>query len=416
MADTDINSLYGISQNENEFKNILFDKNKLIPDLINLNIYSQEDKEIMKNKINLYKIFVKTNEINGLGLNIWDLNGFLGIRQLCANQNHLFSETLDNKKNNIIMSFTDNNNNIIKKYGYGFRYIPRSYYELVNYANSNNLHVALAISKKVDRYACGIGKTKAIACDIAIARCDTFISLENILNNYSNLEDELKTEIKNKMNLYPIKGFFGNIIDCERGFNELDSNNDKLNYKMILDNYVNSKNSNTLAVLFYRCHSHKDIYNIIKNIKNNTINYDRSINGVYNKLIKKVIDENDNSSGILMIDNERYMNFSDNIDNIIKKCNLRNNLEVCNKNDKICNDVNVIGYKDEKCYIYPNYKKIFENWDNFKNVPKTERNEIINNNKVNVAKETIELCKKTGSECLLYKLDNKKYCYDSLDN
>ena len=416
MADTDINSLYGISQNENEFKNILFDKNKLIPDLINLNIYSQEDKEIMKNKINLYKIFIKTNEINGLGLNIWDLNGFLGIRQLCANQNHLFSETLDNKKNNIIMSFTDNNNNIIKKYGYGFRYIPRSYYELVNYANSNNLHVALAISKKVDRYACGIGKTKAIACDIAIARCDTFISLENIINNYPNLEDELRTEIKNKMNLYPIKGFFGNIIDCERGFNELDSNNDKLNYKMILDNYVNSKNSNTLAVLFYRCHSHKDIYNIIKNIKNNTINYDGSINGVYNKLIKKVIDEKDNSSGILMIDNERYMNFSDNIDNIIKKCNLRNNLEVCNKNDKICNDVNVIGYKDEKCYIYPNYKKIFENWDNFKNVPKTERNEIINNNKVNVAKETIELCKKTGSECLLYKLDNKKYCYDSLDN
>ena len=35
---------------------------------------------------------------------------------------------------------------------------------------------------------------------------------------------------------------------------------------------------------------------------------------------------------------------------------------------------------------------------------------------LNVAKETIELCKKTGSECLLYKLDNKKYSYDCLDN
>ena len=92
-----------------------------------------------------------------------------------------FKFNLDGKPRNIkiLGSYIDNLGNIINRFG-GNLNLPKNYFELVKLANESNLHVALAVSKKCDKYACGIGKTKAIACDIALARCILFTDMDDI--------------------------------------------------------------------------------------------------------------------------------------------------------------------------------------------------------------------------------------------
>ena len=126
--------------------------------------------------------------------------------------------------------FQNNENaKIINRFGYGFSKIPRNYNELVSLARNNDFHVALAVSKKADKYACGIGTTKAIACDVALARCKTFVSFEDLELYFNGLVNILRLEMNRRKNLYPIKSLagFGSISDSKE-INESDSKEKEL--------------------------------------------------------------------------------------------------------------------------------------------------------------------------------------------
>ena len=74
------------------------------------------------------------------------------------------------------------------------------------------------------------------------------------------------------------------------------------------------------------------------------------INNKFKKLIIDNIDETNNKCGILMIDDERYVNFNNDATQIIESinnqndCNLPKTNDFC-KNKNNCNETTIIGLK-----------------------------------------------------------------------
>ena len=460
MANTKINSLHGISKDANEFKSLVNSNNELLPDkyLISGAMFNDDELLIRNNKKLLYKeLFFETDTISGYGLNLWDSNGFVNMYQLTTNkgvivnsQYTMNADTDDELTDTIIGSYINENGIINNRFGYGFpNQFPRNYNELVVYARNNDFHVALAVSKNGDKYACGIGTTKAIACDIALIRCRTFTSFDNIEKHFTGLSNLLQIELKRRRNVYPIRSYlgFGSITNSKI----IDKNIDKENkYQNMINNYITTKDELTLATSYYRLMSHKELYNkflndlldedseiIIKVEKSNSNITDLpSLNEVMNYITdKSKKDEiNGNICGILMVDDKRYINFNNDASIINSKCkSLPDAVNICN--DDKCTESAVIGMNAEnKCFILQDAKLIYPSWDNFANDPiqkddmdndrhdtlvnqwNDEKKQINTNNKIDLANNLLDRCDKLGSNCILYKLNGEIYSYNSLFN
>ena len=135
------------------------------------------------------------------------------------------------------------------------------------------MKVALAVNKNANKYACGIAKTKASACDIALARCKTFVALDEIDELFKNQKSNLITELKRRKSIYPIKSLVGTIVDSEVNISDdkkyvtytyLDDVQ-KENHATVLQKYLNDSDEISLAVMYYRSLSHKELFNIFKN-------------------------------------------------------------------------------------------------------------------------------------------------------
>ena len=450
MSDSNVNSLYGISSNEDEFKSLVNNSGELMPGnmLTQGALYNDTTKKIRQDKKMLFKeLFFDSDTIEGNGLNLWDNNGFIDMTLLTStdsilSKKYTVKDESDNKSSiDILSAYLDNFGNIVNRKGYNLEGIPRNYYELVKLANSKGFSVALAVNKNANKYACGIAKTKASACDIALARCKTFIGLEKIGELFKNQKANLVTELKRRKSVYPIKSLVGNIVDTETN---IDADNkfltytyldetQKTNHMSVLQKYLNDSDEISLAVMYYRSLSHKELYNIFKNrnLTSDEINSVEqksnnipSLNTVLKYIVNKSIEEDtNNESGILMIDNERYINYNNDATNVIQHCSLPEVQNICNGKEK-CNEAAVIGLNQEnKCILLQDFKLTFPNWDKYELIAEqdldndkwiNEKNEIHNNNKINLANELMNKCKMLGSECVMYKINGETYSYNTL--
>jgi len=440
MSKTNINSLYGITSNEDEFKSLVNNEGDLMPGnmLTQGALYEDDVKMKRQNKKTLYKeLFFDSDTIEGNGLNLWDSNGFVDMMLLTSTDNILskkynINTNSDNELSiDIITSISDNFSNVVNRKGYNLEGIPRNYYELVKLANNKGLKVALAVNKNANKYACGIASTRSSACDIALARCKTFISLDSIEELFKNQKSNLIQELLRRKSVYPIKSW-GTIVDADIIKDNENDDNKKL-YIEVLKKYLNESDELSLATMYYRSLTHKELYNIFKNNnlteedinsveqKSNNIS---SLNTVLKYIVNKSIQqENNNTSGILMIDNERYVNYNNDATNIIQHCSLPDVQNICNGKDK-CNEAAVIGLNEEnKCILLQDFKLTFPNWNKYDLLPVqdldndkwlNEKNEIHNNNKIELANNLLDKCKMLGSECIMYKINGETYSYNTL--
>ena len=436
MNNSKINSLYGISKNEDEFKSLVNSNGDLLPNnyLTNGPLFDEDTLELRKSKKKLFKeLFFNSETITGLGLNLFDKNGFIDMNMLTSANDVIINKdynfNLDGKSRNIkiLGSYIDSLGNIINRKGYNFT-LPKNYFELVKIANDNNFHVALAVSKNSDKYACGIGKTKAIACDVALARCMLFIDMEDIDKLFQDQKNNLQIELKRRFNLYKKTSTFGYIIDSE--IND-ESNNDKIYTKIGIDSYINNKDELSLGLMYIRSLSHKEIFNFYNNlfISDEEIKLVErkvpsipTLDTVIRYLLNKNNIDNNNKSGILMINDERYMNFSNDATEILDNCKLTEPVSICNNQNK-CNEASVIGMNDnDKCFMIQDFKITLPNWDKYDLLKEkdnnenwiNEKNEINQNNKIDLVNSMLEKCNLVGKNCIIYKINDKTYSYNSL--
>ncbi len=435
MNNSKINSLYGISKNEDEFKSLVNSEGDLLPNnyLTNGPLFDEETKKLRKSKKNLFnELFFNSDSIKGYGLNLYDKNGFVNMNMLTsANDviiNSDYNFNLDGKSRNIkiLGSYIDSFGNIINRKGYNFT-LPKNYFELVKVANENNLHVALAVSKNCDRYACGIGQTKAIACDVALARCMLFVDMEDIDDLFKDQKSNLQNELKRRFNLYKKTSTLGYIIDSE--IND-ESNNDKIYTKIGVDSFINNKDELSLALMYYRSLSHKEIFNLYENLfisEEEIKSVERKVPSLstLDTVIRYILNKNNidnNKSGILMINDERYMNFSNDATEILDKCKLSEPVSICNNQNK-CNEASVIGMNDnDQCFMIQDFNITLPNWDKYDLLKEkdnkenwiNEKNEINQNNKIDLVNSMLEKCNLVGKNCIIYKINDKTYSYNSL--
>lgn len=436
MNNSKINSLYGISNNEDEFKSLVNGEGDLLPNnyLTTGPLFDNEIKKQREDKKKLFnELFFNSDSISGLGLNLYDKNGFVDISMLTSASDVIISKdysfNLDGKTRNIkiIGSYIDNFGKIVNRYGYNFN-LPKNYFELVKLANDNNLHVALAVSKKCDKYACGIGQTKAIACDVALSRCMLFSDMQEIETLFKDQKVNLQNELKRRKNLYKKTSVLGYIVDSE--IND-ESTNDKIYTKIGIDSYIDNKNELSLAMSYYRSLSLKEIFNLYDNlyISEEEINsVERkvpsisSLDTVIRYILNKNNLDNDNTSGILMINEDRYMNFNNDATEILDKCNLSEPVSICNNQEK-CNEASVIGMNNEdKCFMIQDFKITLPNWDKYDLLKEkdnkenwiNEKKEIDKNNKIDLVNSMLEKCNLVGKNCIIYKINDKTYSYNSL--
>lgn len=435
MNNSKINSLYGISKNEDEFKSLVNSEGDLLPNnyLTNGPLFDEATKKLRKNKKNLFnELFFNSDSIKGYGLNLYDKNGFVNMNMLTSASdviiNSDYNFNLDGKSRNIkiLGSYIDSFGNIINRKGYNFT-LPKNYFELVKVANENNLHVALAVSKNCDRYACGIGQTKAIACDVALARCMLFVDMEDMDDLFKDQKSNLQNELKRRFNLYKKTSTLGYIIDSE--IND-ESNNDKIYTKIGIDSFINNKDELSLALMYYRSLSHKEIFNLYENLfisEEEIKSVERKVPSLstLDTVIRYILNKNNidnNTSGILMINDERYMNFSNDATEILDNCKLSEPVSICNNQNK-CNEASVIGMNDnDQCFMIQDFNITLPNWDKYDLLKEkdnkenwiNEKNEINQNNKIDLVNSMLEKCNLVGKNCIIYKINDKTYSYNSL--
>lgn len=435
MNNSKINSLYGISKNEDEFKSLVNSEGDLLPNnyLTNGPLFDEETKKLRKSKKTLFnELFFNSDSIKGYGLNLYDKNGFVNMNMLTSASdviiNSDYNFNLDGKSRNIkiLGSYIDSFGNIINRKGYNFT-LPKNYFELVKVANENNLHVALAVSKNCDRYACGIGQTKAIACDVALARCMLFVDMEDMDDLFKDQKSNLQNELKRRFNLYKKTSTLGYIIDSE--IND-ESNNDKIYTKIGVDSFINNKDELSLALMYYRSLSHKEIFNLYENLfisEEEIKSVERKVPSLstLDTVIRYILNKNNidnNKSGILMINDERYMNFSNDATEILDNCKLSEPVSICNNQNK-CNEASVIGMNDnDQCFMIQDFNITLPNWDKYDLLKEkdnkenwiNEKNEINQNNKIDLVNSMLEKCNLVGKNCIIYKINNKTYSYNSL--
>jgi len=435
MNNSKINSLYGISKNEDEFKSLVNSEGDLLPNnyLTNGPLFDEETKKLRKSKKTLFnELFFNSDSIKGYGLNLYDKNGFVNMNMLTSASdviiNSDYNFNLDGKSRNIkiLGSYIDSFGNIINRKGYNFT-LPKNYFELVKVANENNLHVALSVSKNCDRYACGIGQTKAIACDVALARCMLFVDMEDMDDLFKDQKSNLQNELKRRFNLYKKTSTLGYIIDSE--IND-ESNNDKIYTKIGVDSFINNKDELSLALMYYRSLSHKEIFKLYENLfisEEEIKSVERKVPSLstLDTVIRYILNKNNidnNKSGILMINDERYMNFSNDATEILDNCKLSEPVSICNNQNK-CNEASVIGMNDnDQCFMIQDFNITLPNWDKYDLLKEkdnkenwiNEKNEINQNNKIDLVNSMLEKCNLVGKNCIIYKINDKTYSYNSL--
>ena len=462
MANTQINSLKGITFGNAEFNNLIL-KEKIEQDNNGVSkTVELENHELMpgnlltvgphlsdkgsKLRSNLKKLYIKLFNNDGTipkdeGLNIWDINGKVDISNL--------------QKSGIIDNYIDNSGKITSRKGYSLSNIPRNYYELVYAMRKNDYHVALAVNNSATKYAIGLGKTKSEACDVALLRCITFISLNDILKLFKNQKDVLINILHNKLNIVyeqetkkgiwnTIKGSIGagsnKII-----INPLSSSKLKKKSEDIRSELIKYDTSLLGKKIIYLT-SHQDVVN--HNMINlNDYQYNNiacKVNGNHNGKIcsgKPFLEEllnyiyfkckkenKDDLCGLLMIDDNRYINVDLDATFIEKSsnCNLPNITKLCPINKKDCQEIAVIGYNKEKdkCTVYQDIKySLYDEGYDYRKLPVideskrtwiNEKNDIIKNDKVNLIIDNFNKCKKSNNKCIVYKINDKVSSYNSL--
>lgn len=493
MADLDVNSLQGISKNDVEFKSLVNVNNELLPDqyITTGPMYSQEESKIRSNKLALYKeLFFDKENIGSFlnyGLNLWDVNGFVTVDQLTMYRDNAIyknitarhpTQDLDGK---ILGSYINEEGTINNRYGYVTnpnlftdQKVPGNYHALYDFANAQGWHTALAVSKNGDKYACGIGKTKAIACDVALARCKSFIPLTG--DNNHNLEKyfegkatELRTELKRRRNVCPDpeQDSFWNMDASVSGTKIIDTNIDKeRQLQEIIFNYIDNLQELTLAASYYKMISLKELYsriipddtearrsemeNIVSLVEGSgSATTGPSLNEILSYIMYKSKQDElkGNICGILMVDNERYLNFNNDATFIDENssCNpLPTFVNLCNDNN--CNEAAVIGVnKNNQCFLIQDVSTKFKDWDQYNNEPEEsgtypdgsgnwdysndstyynnlvsqwndEKGQILENDKINLGKNLMKRCNTIGDNCMLYRLNGEVYSYNSLFN
>ena len=436
MNNSKINSLYGISKNEEEFKSLVNSEGDLLPNnyLTIGPMFDDDLKKLRENKKKLFnELFYNSDSLTGLGLNLFDKNGFVDMNMLSSASDTITSKdfrfNLDGQSRNIkiLGSYIDNLGNIVNRFGYNLN-LPKNYFELVKLANESNLHVALAVSKKCDKYACGIGKTKAIACDIALARCILFADMDDIETLFKDQKINLQNELKRRKNLYKKTSPLGYIIDSE--IND-ESTNDKIYTKIGIDSYINNMNELSLAMMYFRSLSHKEIFKLYDNLfisEEEIKSVERkvpsvsSLDTVIRYILNKNNIDNENNSGVLMIDDNRYMNFNNDATEILDNCKLNEPVSICNNQSK-CNEASVIGMNDnDQCFMIQDFSITLPKWDKYDLLKEkddkenwiNEKNEINKNNKIDLVNSMLEKCNLVGKNCIIYKINDKTYSYNSL--
>jgi hypothetical protein len=462
MANIQINSLKGITFGNAEFNNLIL-KEKIEQDKNGISkTVELENHELMpgnlltagphlsvegsKLRSNLKKLYIKLFNNDGTiskgeGLNIWDINGKVDILNLQS------SGTID--------SYIDNSGKIISRKGYSLSNIPRNYYELVYAMRENEYHVALSVNDSGTKYAVGIGKTKSEAADVALLRCITFISLNDILKLFKNQKDVLINILHNKLNLIHEQETKTSIWDTIKGtigvgskkiiINPLSSSELKKKSEDIRSLLIKYDTSLLGKKIIYLT-SHRDVvnYNLL-NIKDDQYkDIVCKVNGNHNGKIcsskpsleellnyiylKSKKENKEDPCGLLMIDDNRYINIDLDASFIDKSsnCNLPNIMKLCPDDKNDCQEIAVIGYNKEqdKCTVYQDIKySLYDEGYDYRKLPiideskKTwinERNDIMKNDKVNLTIENINKCKKSNNKCIVYKTNNEISSYNSL--
>ena len=133
MSESNVNSLLGISSNEDEFKSLVNSSGELMPGnmLTQGAIYDDATIKIRQDKKMLFKeLFFESDTIEGNGLNLWDDNGFVDMGLLTSVDNILSKRyTIKDESDNelstdVITSYVDNFSNIINRKGYNLEGIP----------------------------------------------------------------------------------------------------------------------------------------------------------------------------------------------------------------------------------------------------------------------------------------------------
>lgn len=466
MSNVKINSLRGITSSNEEFNGLVTSKDinqnneiieldelKLMPDnYITLGPHlSNESSELRKNYKKLYtRLFNNDGSmLNNEGLNIWDKNGKIELYQL----------NIDNNRSDLeYKNYLSNNGKVMDKINYNLSKMPKNYYELVKLFNDRGYQVALAVNDSSTKYAVGIGKTKSEATDVALLRCITFISLEDILDifskTFSDKKDTLINVLSAKVDLVKkgdIDAEEGGVLDIiinkvGLGSTELISNpkttEDLIQKSLKIKSNLSNLDLGGLGKKIIYLTSHADV---IRNLKTNLSNEksDEIKCNIHGKLDTKIClnkptlnellqyiyynckrENLTDKCGVLLINDKRYVNV--NIDkSFLNKCNNCTLSEIKNlcKDREHCNEVAVIGYDNEKCHLYQDIKlSLKDDSYDFTKLPEkdnnsswiNEKDDIIKNDKVDLILENIDKCKKSFEKCVLYKINNKLSSYNSL--
>ena len=466
MSNIKINSLKGICSSNEEFNGLIMTKDYDVNgNLEDLNEYklmpnnyitagphlTEENSKYRSNLLNLYTILFNNDgsKINSSYLNLWDKFGKIDSSRLSE------SSTSDTFYNN----FIDLNGDIIERKYYNFSNPPKNYYEALNSFKNKNLHISLAVNDSATKYAIGVGETKSEAADIALARCISFIDLEEIVSIFSETFNGNKNILINKLlskidliNKNELSTGFFNAIRKSIGFSENEiilnpkSNDDLIKKSDNLKNELLTLNESTLGKILINLTSHKDAVLILNTsypdnliddykckiygkVNERICNIDPEVEDIFKYICIRGLEENKTDPcGILLINEKRYLNL-DLDKSFINRCNSCVTTEIKNLcNDNNCNYAAIIGFDEEndKCNLYQDIGSGLQSGNNFIDYNKlpaissrrsqwvNEKEEILKNDKIDLILNNLSKCSKSYNKCVLYNLNGKESSYNSL--
>ena len=466
MSNTKINSLKGICSSLDEFNGLIMTKDyndkgemldlseyKLMPNnYITAGPHlSEEVSKYRANLLNLYTILFNNDgsNVNSNNLNLWDRYGKIDSARLIGSSS---DDPLYSK-------FIDYSGKIINRKYYNFSSPPTNYYEALDFFENKKLHIALAVNDTATKYAIGVGETKSEAADIALARCITFLEIEEIFNLFNeifmNNKDILVNKLLDKIDLIKknelSKGFWNSIkssigigdneiILNPRNTDDLQERTSKIKEEII------KLNESKIGNLLFNLTSHEDVVSMIQlNLSNNLLddykckiygkvndrvcNIDPEVEDIFKYLCIRGNKENKNDKcGILLINEKRYLNI-DLDKSFVNRCNSCVTSEIKNlcKGDG-CNYVAVIGYdeQNDKCNLYQDINMSLQSNNNFIDYTKlpiinkgadkwiNEKEEILKNDRIDLILDNLIKCEQSYNKCVLYNLNGKQTSYNSL--
>ena len=346
-----------------------------------------KDSENRDRKLELYNMLFKPrslcnkNEVIDVKFNnyVWDVFGRIDFnKQLNEDVGHGEAIELDNEGKIVVRTDRYGKKYHLRNYGIDGG-LPINYYELVQRMNNldDKKHVALAINNDGTKFAIAVGRDKASAADMALARCI----------DYKNLD-----ELKNSDNYF------------SKTHNEL------------INDLIKAK---SLSV---------DVYNDLKSRVEQNENLNPEENLLYTNR-RNLEDNKLNPAGILMINNERF-NVHESNQGVLDICafNIVNN----NVHDRLCtqeeidnngcHEAVVLGsFNDsngkKKCRVYHEYKNYLKDDEyDYTKVRDEIKFGINDDGKSDIIKSTIDKCNKKNENCVVYSIDGSKYLNNDLYN